>query len=167
MSRGLIDDSCPAYLALIPAPDALCMDITTRSADPVGRLDLVGVIRCLVFLQGALLVASVVEATVFLSFVGPSGAGAGLLTALAAALTLLAAAGIARRSRRARRWTFVAEVGVLLLAAVDVALAAILGGQMPATSLVMRVVIPVVVIVLLRRAEVRVAFGVRSAGGAA
>ncbi len=143
------------------------MHTTSSSTVPVGRLDLVGVIRSLVFLQGAILVTSTVEASVFLSFVGSSGLGAVLLTGVAATLTLLAAAGIGRRSRRARRWTLVAETGVLLLAAVDVALAAILGGQMPVTTFAVRVVIPVVVIVLLRRADVRVAFGGRRAEGAA
>ena len=132
------------------------MDTHTRSRDP---LDLIGVIRLLVFVQGAILVAGTIEAIVFLSFIGPSGAGAVLLTAAAAMLTLLAAAGIGRHSRKARRWTLLAETGVLVLAGADVVLALFLaGGAVTPATLVLRVALPLSVIVLLRRRDVRAAF---------
>ena len=136
------------------------MDTATLPRD---RLDLIAVCRLLVFLQGAILVASAIETLVFLSFVGPTGIGALILTGLAAGLTLLAAWGLGRRSRTARRWTLVAETGVLLLAVADIGLALFLaGGDVAPTTLVTRIVIPLAVIWILRRGDVRAAYRGRS-----
>lgn len=133
------------------------MDTPTLPRD---RLDQVAIARLLVLLQGAVLVTATAESVLFLTVIGPS-AGPGLaLSAGAALLTLLSAWGLGRRSRLARRWTIVAEAGVLLLVALDVVVGLVFGGvELTLLGLVLRVGLPVAVIALLRRREVRAAFG--------
>lgn len=106
-----------------------------------------------------MLLASTIEATVVMSAMGPGTLPNVVLSGAAGLLTLLAAAGLSRGSRWARRWTVAAELGVLALVAVDVVIGVVLGGpDLPPMTLVMRVAVPIAVIAILRRAEVRVRF---------
>ena len=75
-----------------------------------------------------------------------------VLTTGAAILTLATAAGLARGSFRARRWTLIAESGVVLVTVVDLALALLMTGEpLGPVSLLTGLVVPIMVIALLRR----------------
>jgi len=119
---------------------------------PLTRTDLNAIAHILVLLQGAILVAHTLEAIVFLAFVGAASTVSLGLTAGAALLTLATAAGLARGSARARRWTLVAESGVLLVGLVDLALAWLMTGEpLGPVGLLGGLLIPAAVIVVLRR----------------
>ena len=120
---------------------------------PVARTDIQAVAHILVLIQGAILVAGTLEATFFLAFAGPaSGVSLGL-TAAASVLTLATAAGLARRSPRARGWTLIAESEVLLVGVIDLTLALLMTGEaMGPVSLLGGMVVPAAVITILRRA---------------
>ena len=136
------------------------MDTPTLSPTPAaGHLGPLGVARLLVLFQGALLLASTIEATVVMSAMGPGTLPNVVLSGAAGLATLLAAAGLSRGSRWARRWTIVAELGVLALVVVDVVVGLVLGGpDLTPMTLVMRVAVPIAVVAILRRADVRVRF---------
>lgn len=120
------------------------------------RLGRAGIARLLVLLQGAVLVAATIETLVVMSAMDPGALPTLVLTAAAAVLTFLAAWGIGRGSRWARRWTIVAEAGVLLLVAADLAIAAFLGGlELVPMTVVLRIGVPIAVITLLRRPRTR------------
>lgn len=131
--------------------------MTTSTAPPPSpvtppTLDRWATARLLVVLQAALLLASTIESLVAAGFAGPPALGAAGLTAIAAAITLLTAVRLGRRGRRARRWTIVAEAGLVVLAAVDVFITMVLvGGDVPLMLLATRVALPVGVIALLWR----------------
>ncbi len=107
--------------------------------------------RLLVTLQAALLLASTIESLVASGFAGPTALGAAGLTGLAAIITLLTAVGLGRKGRRARRWTLVAEAGVVVLAVVDVLIALFVGGDVPVMLIATRMVLPLGVMALLWR----------------
>lgn len=131
--------------------------MTTSTAPPPSpvtppTLDRWATARLLVVLQAALLLASAIEALVASGFAGPTALGAAGLTGLAAGVTLLTAVGLGRKGRRARRWTLVAEAGVIAIAIVDVLIAALLvGGDVPLMLVASRVALPLGVIALLWR----------------
>ena len=82
-----------------------------------------------------------------------------LLTTAGAVLAFVAAAGLGRLATWARRFTIVAEVLVLWVAAIDLGLAVgIAHASLDVVPMLTRVVIPVLVIVLLRRRVAREAF---------
>lgn len=128
------------------------------STPPTG-LDTPAIARLLVLLQAAVLVTAAVESVLFVSIVGP-GAGPGLtLSAGAALVTLATAWGLGRRSRLARRWTIVAECGVLALVALDLVVGVVSGSvEVTLLGIVLRVGVPVAVLAILRRRDVRDAF---------
>ena len=116
----------------------------------------------LVLLQGAIFVATTFEAVMWASFFGPTVGPSVVLSGGAAALTLTAAWALGRPAgllaRLARRWTLIAEAGVILLALVDLGLAvAIAGAPFGLVPALTRLAIPGAVIVLLRRPIVRTA----------
>ncbi len=119
---------------------------------PAARTDILAVAHILVLLQGAILVAGTLEAVVFLAFVGPASTVSLGLTAGAAVLTLATAAGLARGSSRARRWTLIAESAVLAVGVVDLVLALVMTGEpLGPMGLLGGIVVPVAVIAILRR----------------
>ena len=121
--------------------------------------DLVEVVRVLVLLQGAVLVASTLESLFFLAIFGPLTGPTVVLTAVAAALTLAVAWGIGRRSRRARRIALVAEAAIVAGALLDLALSIVMAGQvLPLVAIVTRLLLPIAVIAILRDGAVRAAF---------
>lgn len=139
---------------------------STRGADR----GLVEVAASLLLLQGSFTLLNALEA-------GLSGLVSGTwpvllpaigVNAAATALVLAVAAGLRRRSRRARRLALLVECLTLLIAAVDLGLSVALAREpfdlMPTVT---RIVLPVVVIVLLRRPSVRATFPARPAREAA
>lgn len=127
----------------------------TQNAVPAAtlrRTDLVEVAHILVLMQGAILVAGTVEAIFFLGFGGPAARVSLGLTATSAVLTLVAAARLARGSGLARRWTIIAESGVLLVTTADLVLALLMTGEpLGPVALLTGLVVPAGVIALLRR----------------
>jgi hypothetical protein len=114
--------------------------------------ELLEVARALLLLQGALLVATTMEA-LFWSFVFP-GAGASVLTSGVAAVVILVARARLRTDRRwPRRLVYVVEGLSVALIAVDVGLAIALTRALPpVVALLTQLVLPIAVIGLLRRA---------------
>jgi len=133
---------------------------------PTDDLDTPAIARLLVLLQGALLVTATLESVVFLGVIGPGAGPSVALSAGAALVTLLTAWGLGRRSRLARRWTIVAECGVLALVALDLVVGVVIGGiELTLLGVVLRVGLPVAVLTILLRRDVRAAS--IPAGGAA
>jgi hypothetical protein len=117
---------------------------------PLVRTDRLAVAHILVLVQGAILVAASIEALVFLVIPGAATRVSLGLTAVAALLTLATAAGLARGSRRARRWTRVAESGVIAITAVDLILALLLTGEpLGPVALLAGLAAPIAVLLLL------------------
>jgi hypothetical protein len=114
--------------------------------------DLLDVARALLLLQGAILVATTIEAFVWaLFFPGASGSPA-LMSAAAAVVILFGQ----RRLRAGRRWSrrlvYAVEGLILLTAAIDTAISlALAHALLPMVALLTEVVLPVSVIALLRR----------------
>lgn len=123
------------------------MDVQRRSAD-----DLLEVVRVLLLVQGAILVATTIEALIFgAAFAG--AAGPSFLLSAASAATLLVARVRLRADRPwIRRLVYVVECVILLTLALDAALASLITGAVPpAVALLTRFVLPLAVIALLRR----------------
>jgi CHASE2 domain-containing sensor protein len=117
--------------------------------DATGSMDIV---RTIILTQGAILVASTIESAIFAGAFGPNAMFGVVLTAVAAVLTLGTSAALGRGSRRARRWTLIAEGAVLAGGILDLALMVLMTGSFlgPVPALT-RLVAPLVVIVLVRR----------------
>lgn len=117
------------------------------------RFGPLGTARLLITLQAAVLVTSTVEALVLGTILGGAQPATLGLTGGSAALALLAAWGLGRRARWARRLAVVGEAFVLLTAALDLALALILvHGLPPLATLVTGGLVPLAVLGLLRQA---------------
>jgi hypothetical protein len=131
------------------------MSISTGAPtqDAGGVLDL---IRVLLLVQAAVLLASAVETSLATVFFSPAAAFTVLLTAVAAAVVLSArqrlGAGAAPRQRRARRLALVVQVVVLVHALVDLAIALLVEQRVlgPVPTLTW-MVLPFALLVLLRR----------------
>jgi hypothetical protein len=123
------------------------VDTTRRPAD-----DLLDVARALLFLQGAILIATTIEAVVWAS-VFPGASGSPVLMSGAAAIVLLVGRLRLRADRRwTRRLVYLVEGFVLLTAAIDIVIALLLAHALPPmVALLTQVVLPIAVIALLRR----------------
>jgi hypothetical protein len=125
--------------------------------------DIVEVVRVLVLMQGAVLVATTIEAALFGIAFGPAAGPAFLFTAAAALLTLATARGLGRRRRWARRLTIVAETVVLAGGLIELGLAlALTGAASGLVPILTRVVVPIVVIVALREPSARSSFALNA-----
>lgn len=143
------------------------MTATTRTQTsplPARPLDdsLIEVARILTLILGVIAVVSALEISVVgltgLFLVGP----AMLLAAGWAMLLLLAARGIGRRSRRARKIALTAMLAMVVWALLDMALAIFLARRgLEIVPLLTRIVIPVAVWRILRRPWVRAEFGAK------
>lgn len=119
-----------------------------------------GVIRTLLLIQGGIAVMSTLEALLAAAAFGPLSAPIVVLTGGAAFLTLMAARGVVRRSPRARTTAIWLEGLVLAFAVVDLFLAIVLARRgLELVPVLTRMVLPVVIIRLLRRRQVRAEFG--------
>lgn len=124
------------------------------ATSPPASLDRWAAARLLVMIQAALLSAIAIESLVASGLVGPTGSSAAALTGLAALVTLVTAVRLGGHGRIARRWTLIAEAGVIVLAIVDVIVALLLAGDVPLMSLATRLALPLTVIALLWRAGI-------------
>lgn len=133
--------------ALIQRLDTSLMETNRRPAD-----DLLDLARVLLLVQGAILVATTIEAIVWgMAFAGASGAPV-LLSGGAAVVILVARARLRDDRGWSRRLVYGVEGFTLAFFALDLALAiALTGTPPPAVALLTRFVLPVSVIYLLRR----------------
>jgi len=123
------------------------METTRRPAD-----DLLDVARALLLFQGAILVATTIEALVWaMLFAGASGSP--VLMSGASAFVILVARTRLRTDRRwARRLVYLVEGLILLTATINVAIGLALAHALPPiVALLTEVALPISVVALLRR----------------
>jgi hypothetical protein len=118
--------------------------------------ELLDVARALLLFQGAILIATTIEALVWAA-VFPGASGSPVLMTGAAAIVLLAGRLRLRADRRwTRRLVYAVQGFILLTAAADIAIALLLAHALPPmVALLTQVVLPIAVIALLRRAARR------------
>jgi hypothetical protein len=133
--------------ALIQRTDTSLMDTNRR---PAG--DFFEVARVLLLVQGAILVATTIEAVVWrMAFAGASGVPV-LLTGGAAVMILVARARLRVGRGWSRRFVYAIEGFTLAFLALDLALAiALTATPPPAVALLTRLVLPLSVIYLIRQ----------------
>lgn len=114
--------------------------------------DLLEVVRVLLLVQGAILLATTIEALIWsIAFPGASGVML-VLTAATAAALLVSRARLRAGSRQGRRMAYIVESALVITVAIDTALAiGITGSVPPPVALLTRFVLPLAVIALLRR----------------
>jgi hypothetical protein len=114
--------------------------------------DLLDVARVLLLVQGAILVATTIEALLW-SFVFAGAAGAPVwFSGAAATIILVARVRLRADRRRTRRAVYAVETVILVSLAIDTALAIALAGALPpVVALLTQLLLPVSVILLLRR----------------
>jgi hypothetical protein len=119
--------------------------------DTQGRADqLLDVARALLLLQGAILVATTLEALIWGAVFG-AGASV-LLSGLSAAAILVARARLRGDRRRPRRVVYVVEGAIVVFCVIDVALAIALTHALPpVVAILTQLVLPTSVIAVLRR----------------
>jgi hypothetical protein len=139
--------SSSGNVALIQRLDTWPMETTRRPAD-----DVLEVARVLLLVQGAILVATTIEAAVWgIAFAGASGAPV-LLSGGAAVMILIARARLRVGRGWSRRFVYAVEGFTIAFLALDLALAiALTGTPPPAVALLTRFALPVSVIYLLRQ----------------
>ena len=121
------------------------MDTDRRPAD-----DLLDVARALLLVQGAILVATTVEALIWGAIFGASASI--LLSGLAALAILVARARLRPERRRSRRIVYLVEGATVVFFVIDSALAIALAHVLPpVVAILTQLVLPVSVITLLRR----------------
>lgn len=118
--------------------------------------DLLDVGRALLLLQGAILIATTIEALVWAAvFPGASGSPA-VMSGAAAVAILLGRTRLRADRPWARRLIYLVEGVIIMTAAVDVAIGLALAHALPPlVALLTQVVLPIAVIVLLRRSARR------------
>ncbi len=116
--------------------------------------DLVDVVRVLLLLQGAILIAATIEATVWgVLFAGGAGVPT-LMSGVAAAILLIARLRVRPDRRRIRRLVYVVECLILATFMIDAALAIALAHALPPVAAVLtNCVLPFAVVWLLRRSS--------------
>ncbi len=126
--------------------------------------ELIELAAVLVFVQGVVALVATIEVGIVTAAMGGLTLVAFVLTGMGAMLTLLMPRGLRRRSRRARRTVVVLQILWLISATIDVLLALLLArrGLEPVPTLT-RIVLPISLWRLLRRPQVRAAFGVKPA----
>jgi hypothetical protein len=121
------------------------MDTDRRPAD-----DLLQVARALLLLQGAILVATTIEALIWGAIFGASASVA--LSGLSALAILVARARLRPDRRRSRRIVHLVEGVTIVFFVIDSALAIALTHALPpVVTILTQLVLPVSVITLLRR----------------
>jgi hypothetical protein len=125
------------------------METTRRPAD-----DLLDVARALLLLQGAILIATTIEALVWaVIFPGANGSPA-LMTGASAVAILVGRARMGADRRWTRRLVYLVEGLILLTATADVAIGLALAHALPPiVALLTQVVLPLSAIALLRRSS--------------
>jgi hypothetical protein len=139
--------SSSGHASLIKQTQDRHMEMTGRRNE-----DLLEVARALLLVQGAILVATTIEALLW-GFVFAGAAGAPVWFSGAAAMALLVGRARLRADRRrTRRIVYFVEIVILVSLAVDTVLAVALAGALPpVVALLTQLVLPMSVVLLLRR----------------
>lgn len=125
-----------------------------KTPTPSARQSWIEILWALVILQGGILVLSTIESLFVNALFGFSLIAVLLLTAGGAILTLRTARGLRLRKRWARRVTLVAEWFVLATGVLEVgATIALPGASTGIVPILTRIVIPIAVLVFLRRTK--------------
>lgn len=125
-----------------------------KNPTPSNQQSWLEILWALVLLQGGILVLSSVESLFVNALFGFSLIGVLVLTVGGAIVTLRAARGLRLRKRWARRVTLVAEWFVLTIGVLEVgASIAIPGASAGLVPIITRIVVPIAVLVLLRRTK--------------
>ena len=156
--RRLIVHSSAPNRRLIAGTEARHMTSKpTPSAD-----DLIDVASVLLLIQGAVAFVAMVEVGIVAAATGGLVLPSCLLTALGAGLTLALLIGIRRRWRRARTVTVSLQVLWLVGATLDLLLAAFLARRgLELVPTLTRIVLPFALFRIMRKPQVREAFGAR------
>jgi uncharacterized membrane-anchored protein len=129
------------------------VDETMRNT-PVARADLLEVVRVLLLLQGAILVANTIEAGLFAVAFSAGVVPSVLATAVAAVAIFIGRARLGRGGRRSLRAIYIVEGVIIVMLALDLTLALVLTHQtVPAMAVLTRFALPVAVIALLGQIE--------------
>jgi hypothetical protein len=114
--------------------------------------ELLEVARVLLLMQGAILIATTIEALIFGGVFAGAAGGPVFMSGAAAALILVTRARLRADRRWTRRIVYGVETVALLFLAIDAVLAIALTGALPPmVALLTQLVLPLSVIVLLRR----------------
>ena len=125
---------------------------------------LLDVIGLLVLLQGGIAVVSTLEAGILGAVVGGGALVLTVINLVGAGVALIASWGIRRRSRVARKTVIWIQIGVLVVAGLELLLAIFLAKRgLELVPVLTRVALPIAVIRLLRRPYVRGWFGIQTA----
>jgi len=144
-------------VALILAIKHGRMDNHRKPAD-----ELLDVVRALLLLQGAILVASTIESVIW-GFIFPGAAGQLVLSGGSAAVLLVACVRLRPDRTRSRRLVYLVEGLILASVAVDIVLAIALTHALPPlVALITQLALPLSVITLVRRSARAVAAPVAS-----
>ena len=140
--------SCSVNVALMRARHDARMD-ERRPAD-----DILDVVRVLLLLQGAILVATTLEAVIWgVIFSGTVGIAA-LMSGSAAAIVLVARVRVRPDRRRMRRLTYVVEGVILATFVIDTAAALVLAHALPPLAAIFTDgLLPLSLVWLLRRSS--------------
>jgi len=112
--------------------------------------DLLDVVRALLLLQGAILVATTIE-SLFWGIVFASTGGPVVMSATSAVVILIARVRLRADRRWARRLVYAVEGLILLSATIDTAISlALAHALLPMVTLLTQIALPISVIVLLR-----------------
>ncbi len=126
----------------------------TKQLTTTQQLGLLDIVWAIVLLQGGILVLSATESFVANLTQGFLLIAVFLLTAVAAAATLLAARGLRRRKRWARRLTLTGEWFVLVIGVIElIATQLIDPAGIDLVPLITGAVMPITVLVLMSRAK--------------
>ena len=139
--------SSSGHLSLIQHVDHRRMETTRRPTD-----ELLDVAQVLLLVQGAILVATTVEALIW-TLVFPGAAGTPfLMSGVAAVLVLVASARVRAGRSWTRRIVYGVEMVILVNLVIDLVLAVVVTGHVPPiVALLSRFVLPLSVIALLRQ----------------
>jgi hypothetical protein len=121
--------------------------------DTIRRSDqLLDLARVLLLFQGALLIATTIEALVWSAVFAGATASSALFSGAAAAVIFVGRARLRADRRASRRLVHATEVVILVIQAIDIALSLALAHSFPPlVPLLTQVALPIAVIVVLRR----------------
>lgn len=140
--------SCSSHVALIRA----LHDAGMKERQPAD--DLLDVVRVLLLLQGAILIATTIEAIVWGTLFSGAPGAAALMSAGAAGIVLIARLRVRPDRRRLRRLVYVVESVILATFVIDAALAIALAHALPPVAAIFTdCALPFSVVFLLRRSS--------------
>ena len=126
--------------------------LTVRDDD-----SLIEIVRILVFVQAVIAIVTAVESLLVGTLMGSPTPG--VVTGIAAMLTIVLYVGLGRRSPRSRKWLVRFQVGWIIFGTIDLLLAVFLANRSLAmVPMLTRFVLPYAIFRILRKPHVRAEF---------